>query len=410
MTNKLYILSFLLIQIIGGSCIAQNTSYPYDIQKYSFVDNNKNVLSFSQDSSGFEDIYKRFDDLIFKGEGKISILQIGGSHIQADIYSNQIRQRLQTFYPGLNGGRGFVFPYRMAKTNNPYNYKVEYTGEWESCRNIKKGEKYTLGLAGISVTTHDSISSLKICTRENNLVDYDYKRVKIFTEIDTLAFSIVFDPSLIEKIDTNINLGYIQYTFTDYIDTLDFKIIKQDTNQKYFTLYGLNLETDDPGIVYNSVGVNGASVPAFLRCNILSKHIEAIQPDIVILSLGINDAYGRNFDPNYFKANYDSLVRNIRAGAPNCEILFTTNNDSYLYRRYPNKNGIKVKEAMFELAEKYNGCVWDMFTVMGGLNSIRYWEQLNLAKRDKVHFTKEGYILVGNLFFNAFIKSPMNIH
>ena len=45
-------------------------------------------------------------------------------------------------------------------------------------------------------------------------------------------------------------------------------------------------------------------------------------------------------------------------------------NDSYIFRRYVNKNGEKVKESMFKLSDKLHTGVWDMYSVMGGLNSI----------------------------------------
>ena len=60
---------------------------------------------------------------------------------------------------------------------------------------------------------------------------------------------------------------------------------------------------------------------------------------------------------------------------------------------------------MQKLALKYGGGVWDMYGLMGGLGSIKQWEKAGLAKRDKIHFTKAGYETVGDLLFEALIKS-----
>jgi hypothetical protein len=38
------------------------------------------------------------------------------------MWSMELRSRLQNVVPGVRGGRGFIFPYNMAKTNNPYWY------------------------------------------------------------------------------------------------------------------------------------------------------------------------------------------------------------------------------------------------------------------------------------------------
>ena len=59
---------------------------------------------------------------------------------------------------------------------------------------------------------------------------------------------------------------------------------------------------------------------------------------------------------------------------------------------------------MFRMAAKYNAGVWDMFSVMGGLNSIVLWQKNQLAQSDKIHFTREGYLLIGDLFFNAIMQ------
>ena len=56
-----------------------------------------------------------------------------------------------------------------------------------------------------------------------------------------------------------------------------------------------------------------------------------------------------------------------------------------------------------EMAKKYNAAVWDQFDLMGGLNSMKEWEEAGLAKKDKVHFTHEGYKVLGDLLYNAFI-------
>jgi hypothetical protein len=86
-------------------------------------------------------------------------------------------------------------------------------------------------------------------------------------------------------------------------------------------------------------------------------------------------------------------------------VLLTVPNDSYLYRRYVNPNTEKVREVIQDLGRKYGCGVWDFYGIMGGLNSIMVWQRFGLAKRDRIHFTKSGYILKGDLFFNAFLKS-----
>ena len=179
-----------------------------------------------------------------------------------------------------------------------------------------------------------------------------------------------------------------------------------------FTLQGVLLENGLPGISVHGVGVNGASVPSYLRCDDFERDLRLIRPDLIIFGIGINDAADKDFDVSMFKRNYDELIRVIKRVNPDCALLFVTNNDSYKRvkvskkkTRYEvNPNGLLVEQAFMELGKKHNAAVWDQFDVMGGLRSMQDWEYAGLAQKDKVHFTSDGYKLIGDLLYNAFIS------
>ena len=99
------------------------------------------------------------------------------------------------------------------------------------------------------------------------------------------------------------------------------------------------------------------------------------------------------------------MISKVRAVNPDCALLFITNNDSYkrVRRRVysVNRNGLEVEDAFFRICSDFGGGVWDLFEIMGGLESMKDWEEAGLAKRDKIHFTEEGYAVVGDLLFNA---------
>jgi lysophospholipase L1-like esterase len=57
---------------------------------------------------------------------------------------------------------------------------------------------------------------------------------------------------------------------------------------------------------------------------------------------------------------------------------------------------------MYRLAAKYNGAVYDLFEIMGGLGSIRKWQNADLAASDKIHLSKKGYELQADMMTFAF--------
>ena len=193
-------------------------------------------------------------------------------------------------------------------------------------------------------------------------------------------------------------------------DFTDSICIMFDSVPGEFTLTGILLENNMPGISVHGVGVNGARVSSYLRCDDFERDLNLIRPDLIIFGIGINDAAEKDFEKNNFKRNYNELIKVIKRVNPDCALLFITNNDSYKREKVKKKtryevnlNGEIVEEAFMELGKKYNAAVWNQFDIMGGLESMQDWEEAGLAKKDKVHFTNEGYRLMGDLLYNALI-------
>jgi lysophospholipase L1-like esterase len=178
-----------------------------------------------------------------------------------------------------------------------------------------------------------------------------------------------------------------------------------------FALRGVWPENNKVGITYTGSGINGASVPSWLRCELFTEELDRLcPPDLVIFGIGINDANTSTakFDVETFKENYRQLINNILSVNPNATFLFITNNDCWLRvgrrRRVFNTNGPVVEKAMTELAREYDGAVFNQFRVMGGLGSSSKWVRAGLMNRDHIHFLSAGYQLMADLIYNAFVQ------
>jgi lysophospholipase L1-like esterase len=121
----------------------------------------------------------------------------------------------------------------------------------------------------------------------------------------------------------------------------------------------------------------------------------------VIVSLGTNDAYMAEFDEKAFKRNFGTLIQRMKRALPRASILLTTPGDSYLARKYTNYNNTKATLQILELAEETGCGVWNFYEVMGGLRSVNQWYAHGLATKDKIHLTRKGYHLQGDLLFEA---------
>lgn len=63
---------------------------------------------------------------------------------------NRLRTYLQSSSEFTMSQRGFVFPFLLANTNNPANYKVTSKTRWKGMRSSQKRDSIAWGLAGIS--------------------------------------------------------------------------------------------------------------------------------------------------------------------------------------------------------------------------------------------------------------------
>ena len=359
---------------------------------------------------------KHFKESLLKlkqsNEQKVIITHIGDSHIQADLFSGKMRRNFQNEFG--NGGRGLVFPYQAAKTNGPWDYifKDESKSKWEAKRNIFINNPIPIGVCGITIKTEDTSSVLSFQCRNDERMNYDnrFDKLTLFHEKGNNTFDyIVYDGngSIMGFLNAHLNKpNYCQSTLL--LDTLtdcfSMKCYMRDTLQVKTEIYGLYLENSSPGIIYNTIGVNGAEYRHYNASQKFIEQLKLVNSNLIIVSLGTNDAVPVNFSLDIFMNHVDTLIQSIKQSHPNTSILITSPGDFYRKKKYKNKNVPKISEALKEYSLKNNLAYWDWFKVMGGSGSVLKFTQKHLAQPDRLHLTRSGYELQADLLYEAFRK------
>jgi len=378
---------------------------PHDINPYGMIDTSKNRIQVYGSQQKLDRIFSQLNNLAVYGIGRVNILHIGDSHIQADYFSGQMRKHFSTMILGGEASRGFVFPYTVAKTNNPSNYRVGYSGAWQICKNLERGKNCHLGLSGMSATTQTPNARVTITQPGGEYGVYLFDKIKVFHKVDPSSFSIrVITDAKITQYHSDADAGYTEFTLDRSLDTLKLEFAQLLPSQTFFELDGISLETTDNGITYSATGVNGADVPAWLRCPQLGAQVKSLNCDIIIVSLGTNDGYNTHFNEDLFYENMDSLLSRLKTAEPNAILLLTTPGDSYRYKTQLNRNTEKTQRVLTKLAQKHACLLWDFYDIMGGQNSMLLWQRKGLSGADRLHYSKEGYLLQGDMLFSAFIK------
>jgi len=163
---------------------------------------------------------------------------------------------------------------------------------------------------------------------------------------------------------------------------------------------------DNPGIIYNTIGINGASFKTYESCENFEIELSARPPDMFVISIGTNDANVSkgNFDKQHYYQKYKNMIDLVLKIQPKCAILLTVPNDAWYNKKYPNPNIQLTQEVIYKLAKEYKLGVWNLYNIMGGFNSSSKWLENGLMHQDKVHFSLEGYKLKADLFIVALEK------
>ncbi len=366
---------------------------------------DKNRIEFPGDSSAFERLFEKMDSVLFQGQGNLRIMHIGGSHVQAGTLTKRLRNNLLSLRPALDGGRGLVFPFSAAHTNNPSSFTTSYVGSWKVTKNVQRVPDRRLGLTGIALSASDDKASVMVTAVARDPLPQD--PTFRFNDVRVLGYSSAGERVpvvVLSKGDTLVGCRTDScWSFTLSALTDSVRIATKGEGE--FTLTGIFLDNPFPGISVTGIGVNGASLGSYAKCPDLLNDLKMVNPDLVVFAVGINDATAANFSVEDFVSRYKTLVSQVRSVNPDCALLFVTNNDSFRRVRRKgyvvNSNGKLAEQGFLRLGKDCDAGVWDLFEIMGGLGSMRKWEAAGLAKGDKIHFTEQGYDLVGDLLFNA---------
>ena len=361
-----------------------------------------------QSPSSLQPFFAGLDSLRAGKDTVLTIVHLGDSHIQAGYYSGKVMRLLQAQFG--NAGRGWIAPFKLSRTNEPDDYFISSSvREWVTGRGIQ--------------SVSPSIN-LDVRIAPNNGAGYSFNQAILYR--GEKAMPMLPAGPLKDSVQTFLATvpavaGVLADTFRiSYpVDTLQLhstrrkqgtdKLLPASTFKNIY--YGFSLTNGNPGVLYHSVGVNGAMYVNYTD-EAYVRQLALLKPSLLIISLGTNETFGRRFRPEEFGGQVRAFVSLVKKQMPETAILLTTPPECYK-RTYVNKKRTYVRNANTQLAAKAivkaaheeGVACWDLFATTGGKSSCIKWHKEKLMGRDRIHFTKEGYREQGTLLYRALMQS-----
>lgn len=350
-------------------------------------------------------LYPLFEQLQQTDSQVVSILHLGDSHVQAGFLPEATGNRLKERFG--DAGAGWVFPYNLGGTNGPDGYRWSSPIRWSADRVADRNQAYWPGPGGLVITTSQSRPALSFAAKQGS-----FDHIKIFYDAGTGKTPVQMAHAAIVQEDTDFPENGQQAIIRPYSGISAFQLQWPEHTAGTFRFYGAILQNGGHGVLYHAIGINGAQ---FMHYNqhaaTLPAQLSILQPQLLILSLGTNEAFG-GITAAQLRQEMDKTMKVVQECAPEAKVLFTTppygmmkkrrvpykkNKRTYYRTAYLKNPQVAVLSAAILQYCKDNGyACWDFYAAMRtDKRFARAWSS------DRVHFNAYGYTLQGTLLYEA---------
>ncbi len=343
-------------------------------------------------------------------QAPLRIVHIGDSHTQPGIFSLPTTEMLLDCMP--SGGYGNAFPYSLAKTNGQDGYQTSSESAWISARIIQSNPLFPIGIAGYTLHSEDLDAEIS-WDFDTTQTHHAVQRITIFhaSTADSNYFYqfIDYDGNKARYLPNASNDHQSVFEFNQPVWNFTMNHLSFHDYQKSSTILGVFVENGTNGFINTSFGINGATYDHFLKAALFRNQLESTHPDIVVVSLGTNEAFqNEEFKDSLFYVQVDEMIQMISSFESQPAIILVTppavskqgfkKGKSYFY---PHPNVPIIRKIILEVAEWNQVAVFDWYEVMGGEQSMKQWAQRGLTDKKQIHFSPSGYRELGESFSEA---------
>ncbi len=174
-------------------------------------------------------------------------------------------------------------------------------------------------------------------------------------------------------------------------------------------IFGVALETGDPGVVVDSLAINGARASAMMRYDLehWRGELRHRDPDLLVLMMGANEGNNKWLVLAEYRRHLARVLAFLRDALPGRSYLVVGPLDQA--ERQPDgalvskKMPRRLSDAQREVALASGWAYFDTWTAMGGEGSMARWIHRGLGGSDFVHPTEHGARRIGGWLAEALL-------
>jgi lysophospholipase L1-like esterase len=306
-----------------------------------------------------------------------------------------------------HGGHGFVL---IGKPWAWYGHRGVDIGQngWEVApASLAEAKDGMFGLGGVSFRgPAGAVADIRM-----NNADHTYLEVAYLQQPDGGRFSIVAEGRVIREVETNAPT--VMSAFARVRIPYSCRNFQLRVDSGTVRVFGVEFLTNGPGVVYSSLGLNGAYISVLskmFREQHWAEQLKHYNPDLVIINYGTNESAYAAFVDTAYKKEIREVVRRIRAALPNVSILIMSPMDR---GERDSTGSIATVPALARLvtlqarsADELGCAFFNTYEAMGGAGTMGRWysAEPRLVSADFIHPTPGGARLVGNLLYRGLMN------
>jgi lysophospholipase L1-like esterase len=340
------------------------------------------------------------------------ILHYGDSPITNDGLSAPVRHLLQQKYG--DAGHGFILIDRPWAWYGHQGITFN-SGGWDNNSLMEPGSANgAFGLGGVSFTANGAGRTAKYATAVDGDTGKNFSRIDVYylKQGGGGQFGVSINGGEPQSVSTDGPAGESGF-FEAKAASPGANSFEVRSLGGPIRLFGAVLENDDPGIVYDSLGVNGAY--AGLLATVMNEQHWASQlqhrrPDLVIVNYGTNESqYASDAQMAIYDRDLREVVRRVRAALPGAAILICSPMDrgKRLGGKVVTNPAIPKIVAMQRNVALTSGCAFfNLFQAMGGDGTMARWHEGkdHLVGGDLTHPNEAGALIVGTLIYQSLVN------